>query len=157
MPKYNKNQYSLDQVYAFYCSRVPNPVSFKEHKKILEAWGDKVVEYLVAGKDVKLHGGLSLIGVRKYESQTYTDHQESKRQGKLIKKSNVHSGFYAAKIYWRRRYTKINSSSWTFVASRNLAKAISSVMKVKGGHLRFSKRANVVGSQYKARQLQKQK
>lgn len=147
MPKYDKNQYSLPEVYRFYKGRCKvrgkEPVDYKTHKLILDTWGDLVVEYLRAGKDVKLHSGLATLQIRKVKCASYVDFKASKEAGRAVRKSNVHSGFYSAKLRWTRHYTKIASRGWRFDASRKLAKAISKVMKAPGGHRCFSIRAKV--------------
>ena len=58
MPKYNKHQYSLDEMYAFYKGSTSNHVSKELFKQVLEVWGTKVNEYLLLGKDIKLHHGM---------------------------------------------------------------------------------------------------
>lgn len=150
MPKYNKNQYSLKQAYAFYKKSVENPVTYKEYKLILDTWGYKVVEYLVQGKDVKLHNGMSLIGVRKRVKPTFINKKESKERGEVVRSSNIHAGFYGAYTFWRRHYTTFNSVGWVFRASRHLQKAIAAVMLQPEGHTRFLIRASAAGTQEQA-------
>lgn len=153
MPKFNKNQYSLKEAYAFYKKSVENPVSYEEYKLILDTWGNKVVEYLLEGKDVKLHAGMSLLGVRKRHKPTFVDRQESKKQGQLVKSSNIHSGFFGAYVYWRRRYTRFNSVGWIFVATRKLHRALGTVMLQPDGHRRFTMKAEVARSEVQAKSM----
>ena len=141
MPKFNKNQYKLKEVYKFYKTSVTKPVAYKEFKLILDTWGDLVNEYLLEGKDVKLHNGLSIIGIRKRIKRTFINKKESKRRGMLIKSSNAHSGFYGARVLWRRHYTTFNSSGWVFQPSRELNRALARIMLSPQGHTRFTKRA----------------
>lgn len=147
MPKYDKSQYSLLQVYQFYKKRCKErevvPVSYKEHKLILDTWGQKVIEYLQAGKDVKLHSGLATLRIRKVKQTSYVDFKASRDAGKVIRKSNVHSGFYIAKVGWTRHYTKIASRGWKFDPSRRLVLAIVKVMRTPGGHRQYVKKAQI--------------
>lgn len=147
MPKYDKSQYNLIKVYRFYKDRCKKrnvePVDFKTHKLILDTWGTRVIEYLALGKDVKLHSGLSTLCIRKVKQASYVDFKASKEAGRAIRKSNVHSGFYVAKVRWTRHYTKISSRGWRFEPSRKLALAIVKVMKTPGGHRNFVKKAKV--------------
>jgi len=153
MPKYNKNQYLLPEVYAFYKEQTENPVDYKTHKQILDTWGTKVTEYLLQGKDIRLHKGLSILGVRKHIRETYVDRVASKKAGKLVRASNIHSGFYGAVIYWRRHYTSFSSSGWAFHPTRELKRALSQVMQTPAGHRRFVKKAKVVASAKRAREV----
>jgi len=143
MPKYDKNQYSLYDVYRFYRKRCKErnvePVTYREHKLILDTWGNKVVEYLQAGKDIKLYGGLATLRIRKTKRSSYIDFKASKEAGRAIRKSNVHSGFYIAKVGWTRHYTKIASRGWKFEPSRKLVLAIVKVMRTPGGHRQYVK------------------
>jgi hypothetical protein len=153
MPKFNKNQYTLNAVYKHYKTTTTKPVTFKEHKLILDTWGQKVNEYLLLGKDVKLHSGLSLLGIRKKVKKTFINKRESKLQKTLVKSSNVHSGFYGASVYWRRHYTAFNSNGWVFYPTRELNRALGKVMLSPQGHTRYSKRAIAAGSQEKAKAI----
>jgi nucleoid DNA-binding protein len=147
MPKYDKSQYSLPEVYKFYKRRCKErdvvPVDYKLHKRILDAWGSKVVEYLAAGKDVKLHSGLATLQIRKRKCSSYVDFKASKEAGKAVRKSNVHSGFFSAKVRWTRHYTKIHSRGWKFEPSRTLVKAIVKVMRTPRGHMQYVQKAKV--------------
>jgi hypothetical protein len=143
MPKHNKHQYSLTEVYTHYKKSVTTPVDQKVYKLILDTWGKIVNDYLLAGKDVKLQQGLSTLGVRKKERRTYIDAKESKAAGRAVVKSNSHSGFYGARIYWRRHYTVINSIGWEFRPTRALSRALGVIMKMPLGHTTFVKRALV--------------
>jgi len=147
MPKYDKNQYSLPEVYRFYKARCKErgvePVDYKQHKLILDTWGNKFVEYLAAGKDVKLHSGLATLRIRKKKKTTYIDFKASREAGKAVRKSNVHSGFYVAKVGWTRHYTKIASRGWKFEPSRKLIKALVKEMRTPGGHRQYVIKAEV--------------
>lgn len=143
MPKFNKNQVKLKDAYTFYKKSVKNPVSYQEYKLILDTWGRLVVDYLVAGKDIKLHHGLSVIGIRKKDKPTYVDKLESRKQGRLIKKSNAHSGFFGARVFWRRHYTTFSSMGWVFRPTRLLQSKLNAVMSTPGGHRNFLMRATV--------------
>jgi len=121
-------------------------VSYKEHKLILDTWGELVNDYLIQGRDVKLHNGLSLLGVRKKIKRRYIDRQESKRQGKLVFASNSHSDYFGAEVYWRRHYTTFGSVGWLFRPSRGLSRAVSAVMQQSGGHRRYVMRAQAANT-----------
>jgi nucleoid DNA-binding protein len=153
MPKFNKNQYSLPEAYKFYktTTTTTEPVSYKQYKLILDTWGEKIIEYLLLGKDVKLHSGLSTLGIRKKIKRTFINRKESKRRGTLIKSSNIHSGFYVASVYWRRHYTAFSSGGWTFIATRQFKKELSKVMLAPLGHTRYVQRAIAVSNQKHAR------
>jgi len=141
VPKYDKSQYKLFEVYRFYKARCKErgvePVDYKQHKLILDTWGNKFVEYLAAGKDVKLHSGLATLRIRKKKKTTYIDFKASKEAGKAVRKSNVHSGFYIAKVGWTRHFTKIASRGWMFIPSRKLVLALVKVMRTPGGHRQY--------------------
>tara|TARA_R110000772_G_scaffold27361_12_gene69653 strand:- start:895 stop:1344 length:450 start_codon:yes stop_codon:yes gene_type:complete len=143
MPKFNKNQYTLKQVYAHYKERVKDPVEYKEHKDILDLWGDKVVDVLLEGKDIRIGSGLSVLCIRKKKKPTYVNFKESKEKGRKIKSSNAHSGFYIARVVWRRHYTRINSSNWSFEPCRTLQRKLSEIMKTYLGHTRFTQQLSV--------------
>jgi len=139
MPKYDRNQYLLKDVYKHYKSRVDDPVDYKTHKLILDTWGDVVVRYLMEGRDVQLQERLAKIGIRKNECKAVVDYPESKRQQKRVLRSNSHSGFYAARLYWNSHGTRFNSKGWVFQASRNLKAELFKVMSKIGGHRTFLK------------------
>lgn len=153
MPKYDKNQYSLKQVYRFYVEGVDDPVSYKEHKAILDLWGSKVNDALLSGKDVKLHNGLSVLCIRKYIKKTYVNKALSKKKGELVKSPNVHSSFYGASVRWRRHYTRFNSAGWSFYPSKKLKKGLNKVMTANMGHTRFVKKATATSKQEQARSI----
>ena len=155
MPKHNKNQYTLKEVYRWYTKKVENPVSYKVHKEVLDAWGDVMVEFLLEGKDIKLQQGMSVLGIRKKEKRTYVDRQASKKAGKLVVVQNSHSGFYGASIYWRRHYTTINSKGWSFRPSRELARGLADVMHTPLGHTKFVKRARVARTVEQSKSIQR--
>lgn len=155
MPKHNKNQYTLKEVYRWYTKRVEEPVSYKVHKEVLDLWGDTVVEYLLKGKDVKLQQGISVLGIRKKEKRTYVDRLASKLAGKRVIVQNSHSGFYGASVYWRRHYTTINSKGWSFRPTREFARKLGDVMQEHLGHTRFVKRARVARTVEQSKSIQR--
>lgn len=157
MPKHNKNQYSLQYEYNTYKKTVSEPLTYKEHKKVLDLWGDIVTDYLLLGKDVRLHKGLSVLGVRKKVKRTYVDRKASKISGKLVIKPNTHSGFYGAYIYWKKNYVTCSAKGWVFKPSRALSRRLGEVMKEHRGHTRFSQRAVVTSSKKHAKAVYKQK
>jgi hypothetical protein len=143
MPKINRNTIPLQKVYAYYKNKSKEKVSKKVFKQILDLYGEEFVKFLLEGKDVKIHSGLSVMGVRKDVKFTYTDFKASKEQGKRVLKPNTHSGNYGAKVYWGRGRTKINSRGWRFTPNRSLSRGISKVMKQYLGHTTFVKRIKV--------------
>ena len=151
MPKFNKNQYTLKQVYAHYLATTTNPVSFEQHKLILDTWGKCVNKYLLAGHDVKLHKGLSIIGVRKKIKRTFINRKECKKQKTLVKSSNIHAGFYGASVYWRRHYTSFNSRGWAFIPTRELNRALGKVMLTPLGHTNFIQQAIATSNKEQAK------
>lgn len=161
MPKYNKKQVPNKEVYKFYVEYVKErgaaPLSYTDFNRVYEAWGIKVGEYLIAGKDVKLHAGLSTLRVRKKYSPTYIDYKETKKQGRVVRKPNTKSGFYRAKVFWRRHYTTCNSVGWTFAITRELARKLSAVMKSTGGHKKFLKIADKTFDEDTARRVYNKK
>jgi len=134
MPKYSRNQIPLKEVYQHYKSRVDDPVDYKTHKQILDAWGEKVVQYLVSGKDVQLQQRLAKIGVRKEIKRSFVDMAASRDRKREVKSANSHSDYYVAKTYWNSHGARIGVVGWTFNASRLLKRAISTQMKKPGGH-----------------------
>lgn len=141
MPKHNKNQIPLTEVYKHYKDNTEKPLDYKTHKAVLDLWGKKVREALVEGKDIKLYHGLSSLGIRKRVKKTYIDKRASSEAGKIIRRSNSHSGFFAAKLLWRRHYTKFNSNNWGFHTCRELQSMITDVMSTLNGHLRYMQKA----------------
>lgn len=157
MPRHNKNQYPLPDVYKWYKSRVLSPVDYKTHKLVLDVWGDVIIEYLLLGKDIKLHQGLSLLAVRKRPQKTYIDRKASKEYGKLVRKPNSHSGFFRAYIYWKKRYMRRSNKGWSFRASRKLSRALANVMQGYMGHTRFVQRAKIARNEEFRKLLYNQK
>lgn len=157
MPKYDKSQYSLRNVYRLYklrcAARGFEPVDHKLHKLILDTWGNTVVSYLAAGKDVKLHNGLASLQVRKTKRESYVDFKASKEAGRVIRKSNSHSGFFVAKVRWTRHYTKIHSRGWRFIPSRKLVKAIVVVMRTPRGHTQYVQKAKITKHEHQRRSM----
>lgn len=149
MPKVDKQQFKLPEVYREYKKNTTNPVDYKTHKLVLDTWGLFAIEFLLKGRDVQLHGGLSSIGVRKYKQFTYTDLKESKEKGKQIIKVNTHSGNYAARLYWRRNRTRYDSRGWKFVPSRLTSRAIAKVMQTPKGHTNFVKKIRIYNKKAK--------
>jgi hypothetical protein len=143
MPKLNKNQCSLREVYNWYKGRTVDPVDYKIHKLVLDVWGSIINEFLLEGKDIKLQQGLSVLAIRKREQKMYVDRRASRLAGKRVMMPNSHSGYYAASIYWGRRRTGCNSKGWSFIPSRKLARSLVTVMRQPYGHARFVKRARV--------------
>ena len=157
MPKYDKNQYSLREVYSHYKIRCKErgvaPVDYKKHKLILDTWGSKVVEYLALGKDVKLHSGLATLSVRKRVGSSYVDYKETKKAGRAVRLSNSHSGFFIARVRWSRHYTKVHSRGWRFMPSRKLILALVKVMRTPRGHMQFVQKARVTKHEYQRRSM----
>ena len=157
MPKHDKCQYSLREVYSFYKNRCKErehtPVDYKMHKLILDTWGSIVSEYIVAGKDVKLHSGMATIRIRKFKRATYVDSKASKEAGRAVRKSNSHSGFYTTRVGWTRHYTTVNSRGWRFRPCRKLAQAIVAVMKTPGGHTQYVKKAKVTSHEHQRKSM----
>lgn len=143
MPKYNKRQYSLSEVYEFYTQSCKTPVPLAQFKLVLELWGSEVNAALLQGKDIKLYHGLSTIGVRKKEKPYYIDKKASRELKTKVRRPNTHSGGYGARIAWRRHYTTMNTAGWEFEPSRELSRSLAVVMKMPGGHTNFVQRAMV--------------
>ena len=138
MPKLDRNLILLKEVYRYYKNHAKGEiVDLKTFKEILDTHGTEFNKFLLAGKDVKLFSGLSLMGVRKHVQLTYIDKLASKKAGKKVLKTNTHSGNYVAKVYWRRSRTRINSRGWSFRSSRELSSGISTIMKRHLGHTTF--------------------
>jgi len=131
-------------IYQQYKKTVDNPVDYKTHKKVLDTWGEVLVSYLLEGKDVRLHSGMSVLGIRKKKKRTYVDRQASKKAGKLVIKLNTHSGFYHARVYWRKNYTQYSAKGWVFKPARALSRALGAVMQQPHGHAKFVKQAKVI-------------
>ena len=153
MPKVDKSQILLGEVYNHYRSITQDPVDYKQHKEVLDLWGEKVVEALLLGKDVKLHGGLATLGIRKKLKRTYIDKKASKELGREVRRSNSHSNFYGAKVHWRRHYTTFNSSGWVFNPSRALQRGLSAVMKTPKGHTVYLQRAMATSKKNQSRSI----
>lgn len=157
MPKYNRQQYSTREVYAFYKKEVKTPLTLKEYYSILNVWGLEVVKYLLEGRDVRLYSDLALIGIRKHISKTYIDYQTTKELGRKVVLPNTHSDFYVSKLYWSRRYAKCKTKGWHFKSSRFLSRALAKVMKTKGGHRTYVKLNDIATTEHKATYLRKTK
>lgn len=138
MPKLNRNLILLKEVYRYYKKNAKGEiVDLKTFKLILDNYGEEFNKFLFQGKDVRLFSGLSLMGVRKHIQLTYISKVESKRQKRKVVKPNTHSGNFAAKVYWRRSRTRINTKGWSFRSSRQLSLGINTVMKRHLGHTTF--------------------
>ena len=157
MPKVDKKQVTLPQVYQHYKNTTEDPVDYKTHKQVLDTWGELVNEYLLQGKDVRLQSGMSTLGIRKKIKRTYIDRKASKQAGKEVRAVSTHSGFYGAKVWWRRHYTTFNSSGWGFFPSRALHRGLAAIMKSAGGHLRYMQRATVTAEDSHAKSVYKKK
>jgi hypothetical protein len=153
MPKFNKQQYSLREMYMFYKKTCTSPVTITEYKHILEVWGDKVNEYVIQGKDVKLYHGLSVIGVRKRIKPFYVDGKASREAKKVIRKPNTHSGGFGAHVMWRRHYTTMSTRGWEFEPSRVLSRGVSTIMKMPGGHTTYVQKARAASTEVQRRAL----
>lgn len=147
MPKFNRNQYTVNEMYAHYVKTTQNPVDKETFKTTLDVWGTIVNEYILQGRDVKFPHGLSTIGVRKREKPVYVDYKASREQGRRVMRSNSHSGFYGARVMWRRHYTTMNTRGWEFEPSRELSRGVAAVMKMPGGHTNFVKKAVVTSNE----------
>lgn len=141
MPKHNKRQIPLSEVYAHYKETTDKPVDYKTHKKVLDLWGKLAREALAEGKDIKLFAGLASLGVRKRKKHTFIDRKQTALQKKRVMATNSHSGFFTAKCLWRRRYTTVNSVGWSFHSSKALQMLITNVMNTLGGHSTYLQRA----------------
>ena len=138
MPKINRNLILLKDLYRYYKKNAKGEIfDLKTFKLVLDTHGQEFNNLLLEGKDVTLFCGLSLIGVRKHVQLTYISKYESKKQGRKVLKPNTHSGNYAAKVYWRRSRTKINTRGWSFRTSRELSSGINKVMQKHLGHTTF--------------------
>jgi hypothetical protein len=157
MAKANKNMVTLPDVYKFYCTQTDDPVDYKTHKLILELWGEMVVEALIEGHDISLYSGLSRLSIRKSVSRTYIDRQATKKAGKVIRRSNSHSGYHTARIMWHRHYTRINSAGWVFIPTRKLKDKLNVIMSQPGGHRRYIKRMHVATSEKHAKIIARKK
>jgi hypothetical protein len=157
MPKYNRQQYTKQEVYAFYKTQVDAPLTFKEYFSIMDEWGIEVVKHLLEGRDVRLYANLAKIGIRKKIGKTYIDYKATKLAGKKVVLPNTHSDFYISTLYWARRYAKCKTKGWFFKSSRFLARAGSKVMQTPGGHRTFVKRNDIAKSEKEAAELRKTK
>lgn len=144
MPKVNKGQISLREVYQFYKKNTKTCVDYKTHKAILDLYGTKMNEYLLEGRDVDFFAGMSKIGFRKRYQTTYVDYKASKEAKRVIRRSNSKSGNFTAYLYWPRTKTKINSKFWKFVGSRKLKRAVVPLMQELRGHTRYVERAKML-------------
>jgi hypothetical protein len=157
MPRYDKKQYSLLEMYAVYTKSCVTPVTFKVFKTILELWGSEVNASLLEGKDVRLYHGMSSLGVRKKEKPFYVDKKVSRELKTKVVRPNTHSGGYGARIMWKRHYTIMNSQGWEFEPSRKLSRGLAAVMKMPGGHTNFVQRAMVTRDLESARSVYNKK
>lgn len=137
MPKYNKNQYLLREVYDHYLTRTDDPVDYKTHKLILDTWGGIVNRYLLEGRDVQLQERLSRLGIRKKIGKVYKDPFASKLAGRQVLMPNTHSDNYIAKLHWRSHGARIAVKGWTFLPTRELKQGIKRIMLMPGGHRMF--------------------
>jgi len=81
----------------------------------------------------------SLLVVKKIKKR-YVDYKESKIQKKKVYKSNVHSGFFGARIFWKSHYASYALKGWEFRPHRNLSRALAGVMNTPGEHRRYMER-----------------
>lgn len=147
MPKYKKYIYLSAEVYANYVKGVAEPLSKKDHNIVLETWGAVVAEHLLAGKDVKLHEGMSTLSIRKARGpKTYIDYKASKEQRRQVRAPNTISDYYKARIMWSRHYTRVFSKGWIFKPYRTLARSLAQVMKTPGGHRTYGIKTTRHGS-----------
>ena len=143
MPKHNKHQIPLTEVYKHYKENAKNPLDYKTHKLVLDTWGELVSDAIAEGKDIKLFSGLATLGVRKKKCKTYIDKRASKEAGKIVRSSNSHSGFFNAKVLWKRHYTRFSSANWSFHTTKALQKKITAVMSEMDGHKRYLQKMNI--------------
>ena len=138
MPKINRNLILLKDVYKYYKRNAKGEIlDYKTFKLVLDTYGEEFNRFLLQGKDVNLFCGLSLMGVRKHVQLTYISKYDSKLQKKKVVKPNTHSGNYAAKVYWRRSRTRVNTRGWSFRSSRELSLGVNKVMRQHLGHTTF--------------------
>ena len=137
MPKYNKNQVTLEDTYKRYSKRVKDPVDYKTHKQVLELFGEATRAAIVAGADVKLFQGLSSISVRKRPKRTVVDHQASKQKKKQVLMLNTHSDFFGAFMHWKKFAVIHKHVGWKLEPCKKVSKSISEVMLKPGGHKRY--------------------
>lgn len=143
MPKYKKNQVSLRDTYAHYKKNISNPLSYKEHRDVLDTYGNVMADYIVGGADVKLYRGLSVLGIRKLKQEYSIDGPATMAAGKLVKKPNTHSDFFTAFVYWARHYTTINMRGWYWLSARKVKNRIKDVMEQHKGHTRYPEKSAI--------------
>jgi len=143
MPKYKKNQVSLLDTYAHYKKNISNPISYKEHKQVLEAYGDVMADFILEGKDVKLYRGLAVLGIRKIKQKYSIDGPATMRENKLVKKLNTHSDFFTSFVYWARHYTTINMRGWYFISARKIKLRLKDIMEAPNGHSIYPEKSSI--------------
>lgn len=157
MPKVSKHQYKATEMYRFYKKNTKDPVDNKTYVKVRNLWGDIVRRYLLEGKDVQLHSGLALIGIRKREQSKYFSFPALGELKRPIFKTNVHSDGYLAYVYWNSHKVNYKRTGWKFKAGRRLKRELASVMFTPKGHTKYLKRAEAHGvrsrDNYKAKML----
>lgn len=155
MPKHDKRQIPLREMYQYYKNSTGSPVSYKDYKLILDTWGEELTDYVSQGKDVHLYHGMAVFGVRKRRIKTFVDKLASRIQKKRVVAVNTHSDFFAARMRWGMKATTFNRRGWNFRSSRFLKKKIATIMLMPGGHRTYMEEVKVAYSEKAGKRLYK--
>ena len=146
MPRVNRNQIIMQDMYDWYKSLYKNHVDHATYRKVTDLWGEYARELLLEGKDLNLYVNFPLIGIRKRSKPVYIDRILSKKLKKKVYSPNTHSDYYGAFVYWRKNWANFNTVRWTFLPARKLSRGLAQVLKQPGGHRRFVENALSSGS-----------
>jgi hypothetical protein len=148
MPKVSKG-YSLDHAYKFYKEKhfsrgKEYQMTKKQYRDICYAFNKMIIEEICKGKLFPLPFNCGTLWVKKTKKdpdKPILDHHTTKKLGKKVYFTNIHSDGYVGMISWsRRKYVMKNLIYYSFRASGSEAWKVSEIFKQPGGHKRFFSR-----------------
>ena len=134
-------RHSLSDCYKFFKEKYDISVSKKEYRSICYDFNKEIVKDVLKGRVTKLPYYLGALWGKKFKSsKLQVDFAETKRLGKTIVHLNEHSDGYSVRWAWEKKNNLItNLKYYTFVPSRENARALSGEVKKPDGHKKYFK------------------
>jgi hypothetical protein len=113
-------------------------VQREEYGKILSRWGELVADALVDGKDIKLYGKISIIGIRKYKKLYYRKFDFVDKKVKVY--PNSRSDYWWWKLYWNKNKRGIKFKGWRFTPTHKFIMRVTKKFLEHRGHTLYVER-----------------
>ena len=69
----------------------------------------------------------------------------------MVRVPNTHSGFYGARVFWKKNYVTCSARGWIFRPARKLSRGLAVMMEKPHGHARYVKVADTTNNREHAK------